>query len=282
MSVLLLLDPDPHTRAFLVDALSPTYRLVIVQSWSDLERSLRIGTHLGCILDVFNLDQASTLPSIRRLRRNHPGPALIACSDFTGRQMDLYHLGRMNVDGVIRLEEELSPRRVREVVDRAMLAALASLVLRKTAKDLPSLIQEGIRWAIERAGARPQVSDLAAALGVSPRTLNRATREAGVAPPSSLLLWGRLIQASYFLVRSDETVESVAYRLEYSTAGALRKALKRHVGCSPTSLVQQGGLALTLDMFKHNGLGRDRHEKTRWATARSPRWRTATKSSRPS
>jgi AraC-like DNA-binding protein len=90
-----------------------------------------------------------------------------------------------------------------------------------------------------------------------------------------------LIQASYFLARPKETVESVAYRLEYSTAGALRKALKRHVGCSPTSLVQEGGLALTLDVFKRNGLGRDTDKRPRWATARSPGWRTTKTSSKP-
>jgi AraC-like DNA-binding protein len=187
--------------------------------------------------------------------------------------MELYRLGRIKVDGVIRLEDDLSSRQILGVVDRAMMAALASMVLRSVAKDRSPLVQECIRWAIEHAESRRQVSDLAAALALSHRSLTRELKAAGVAPARTLLLWGRLIQASYLLARPRETVESVAFRLAYSTAGALRKALKRHVGCSPTSLLKRGGLAWTLEVFQREGLSREQHRRSRWASSRSARWR---------
>ena len=148
MSTLLLLHPDPRTRAMLAGALEPTYQLETVLSWKELERVLRSRAPLGCILDIFNLSRVSTLPALRKLRKEHPGPALIACADFSGREMELYRLGRINVDGVIRLEDDLSSREILEVVDRATMAALAGMVLRSVAPDHSPVVQECIRWAI--------------------------------------------------------------------------------------------------------------------------------------
>jgi AraC-like DNA-binding protein len=75
-------------------------------------------------------------------------------------------------------------------------------------------------------------------------------------PPRDLLVWGRLIRASHLLEQPNRTVESVAYQLGYATGGALRKALKRHVGCSPSTLLRRGGLAWTLEVFQRDGLRR--------------------------
>jgi AraC-like DNA-binding protein len=272
-TLLLVLHPDPRTRAILAGALEPEYELRSVRTWKELERVLRAKDPLGCILDIFNLSRVSALPALRKLRKEHPCLALIACADFSGREMELYRLGRISVDGVVRLEDEPSSRQILEVVDRAMVVTLASMVLRSAAPDQSPLVQECVRWAIEQAGARPQVSDLAAALALSPRSLARELKAAGVAPARTLLLWGRMIQASYLLSRSRVTVESVAFRLAYSSAGALRKALTRHVGCSPTSLLGRGGLAWTLEVFRREGLSREQHRKSRWASPRSPRWR---------
>jgi AraC-like DNA-binding protein len=168
--------------------------------------------------------------------------------------MDLYHLGRLSVDGVIRMEDNPSSRGILAVVDGAIAASLATMVVLGAARDLPPLAHEAIRWAIEHAETGPQVSELAAALAMSPRAFLREMKALNLAPPRALLLWGRLIRASHLLERSSETVESVAFYLGYATGGALGKALKRHVGCSPTDLLQRGGLAWTLDVFRRQGL----------------------------
>jgi AraC-like DNA-binding protein len=180
--------------------------------------------------------------------------AIVVASDFGGREMDLYHLGRLSVDGVIRMEDHPSSRDILSVVDRAIATSLATRVILRTAKDLPPLAQEAIRWAIEHAETSPQVSELAAALAMSPRVLLREMKILNLVSPRALLLWGRLIRASHLLERPSETVESVAFHLGYATGGALGKALKRHVGCNPTDLLKRGGLAWTLDVFQRKGL----------------------------
>jgi AraC-like DNA-binding protein len=253
-----LLQSDPRAAAALVGALDPPHRVSSVGDFMELEGLLLRGKVQACVLDVFDSPPSIPLTSLRRLRRKYPTVALVVASDFGGREMDLYQLGRLSVDGVIRLEGGPSSRNILAVVDGAIATSLATMVVLGAARDLPPLAQEAIRWAIEHAETKPQVSELAAALAMSPRALLREMKALNLMPPRVLLLWGRLIRASHLLERPSETVESVAFHLGYATGGALGKALKRHVGCSPTHLLQQGGLAWTLDVFQRQDLRAER------------------------
>jgi AraC-like DNA-binding protein len=210
----------------------------------------------ACILDVFDPRPGVSFDLLRRLRFDHPNVALVVAADFTGREMELYNLGRLGIDGVIRLEKALRPREILAVVNRAINASLANRFILDAAADLPPLAQEAFRWAIEHADSRPQVSELANALSLSPGALARELRASRLGSPRTLLLWGRLIQASNLLERPGETVESVAFHLGYSTGGALGRALKRHTGCSPSGLLERGGFTWVMDAFKEQRGGR--------------------------
>ncbi len=258
MDDIFLLQSDQRAAAALMGALDPPHQVRPVGNFMELEGLLLRGKPQACVLDLFDSLPSIPLTSLRRLRRRHPTVALVVASDFGGREMDLYHLGRLSVDGVIRMEDAPSSRDILAVVDGAIAASLATMVVLGAARDLPPLAQEAIRWAIEHAETKPQVSGLAAALAMSPRALLREMKVLNLVPPRVLLLWGRLIRASHLLERSSETVESVAFHLGYATGGALGKALKRHVGCSPTHLLQRGGLAWTLDVFQRQGLREER------------------------
>jgi len=244
-----------------------------VKDLRELERLLRKTKPQVCVLDAFDSRPPIPLAALRRLRQKHPAVALVVASDFTGREIELYHLGRMSVDGVIRMEEAPHPRDVRIVLDGAIATSLAQMVVHGVARDFPPLGQVAIRWTIEHAEARTQVSQLAAALGLSPRAFHREIKALELAPPRDLLLWGRLIRASHLLERSHETVESVAFHLGYATGGTLSKALKRHVGCSPTELLRRGGLAWTLEIFGRKGPRERETGRERWANAGTTRWR---------
>ena len=254
MTEILLLQSDQRTAATLIGALNPPHRIRVVRGFAELEEILRNENAQTCVLDIFDSPSKVPLSSLGRLRRKHPTVALVIASDFSGREMVLYQLGRMNVDGVIRMEGGPSTRDLLSVTDRAMARSLATQVTLSSAADFPPLAQEAIRWAIEHAESRPRVSEFAAALAMSPRVFLREMKSQGLGSPRDLLLWGRLIRASHLLERSLETVESVAFHLGYATGGALGKALKRHVGCSPTELLERGGLAWTLQVFQMESL----------------------------
>lgn len=265
MDDILLLQSDQRAVAALMGALDPPHHVRSVVDFQELEHFLQKGRPKACVLDAFGFSPSSPLTSLRRVRRRHPTVALVVASDFGGREMELYHLGRLSVDGVIRMEDGPSARDILAVVDEAIASSLATRVVLSAAGDLPPLAQEAIRWAIEHAEARPQVSELATALAMSPRVLLREMKALNLSSPRALLLWGRLIRASDLLERPSETVESVAFHLGYATGGALVKALKEHVGCSPTTLLERGGLAWTLDVFQRKGLRPDKQDGVQWA-----------------
>lgn len=254
MDEILLLQDDKRLKAFLIGALDPFFPVRPVQDFSSMETLLDTEEPLACLLDLFESPTHVTLAALRRLRRKHPTVPLVIASDFTGREIDLYHLGRLRVDGVIQLEDRPSRRDVLTMVNKAMAASLATRVVLETATQLPPVAKDAIRWAVEHAEDRPQVSEFSAALGMSSRNLLREMKSLGLITPRDLLLWGRLIRASHLLERPSETVESVAFHLGYATGGALGKALNRHVGCSPTALLEKGGVAWTLKVFKSRGL----------------------------
>ena len=254
MTDILLLQSDQRASATLMGALHPPHRVRAVEGFSQLEDLLSKENPQACVLDLFDSPSKIPLSSLRRFRRKHPTVALVIASDFRGREMALYHLGRLNVDGVIRMEDGPSARDLMAVTDRAMARSLATQVILRADRDLPLLAQEALRWAIEHAESRPQVSELAAASAMSPKVFLKEMKGLGLGSSRDLLLWGRLIRASHLLERSFETVESVAFHLGYATGGALGKALKQHVGCSPTELLERGGLAWTLRVFQEEGL----------------------------
>lgn len=245
-----VLPSDHRAAAALRQALEPPHRVRTLSAFSELQKSLGVDDPQACILDVFRPRPGISLDHIRRLRLDHPTVALVVASDFSGREMELYNLGRLGIDGVIRLEENLSSREILAVVNLAITASLANRVILDVGTDLSLFLRDAFRWAVEHADSRPQVSELAAALSVSHRNLVREVRASNIGSPRTLLLWGRLIRAAHLLERPGETVESVAFHLGYSTGGALGKALKRQVGCSPSELLERGGLAWALEIFR--------------------------------
>lgn len=250
MAEILLLQSDQRTCAILRESLEARYRSRRISHLQEIDRLIPAAGPRGCILDIFDPAEPVNLFALRQLRRRHRSIALVVASDFTNREMDLYHLGRSGVDGIIRLEEGHRGRKILQAVDNALSTALARVAVQRVRPRLPTLGQEALRWAIERAPQKPQVQDLAAALGLSLSALQRELRVGNLPPPRTFLLWGRLIQASHLMERSDETVENVAFRLGYATGGTLRRAMKRLLGCSPTTLLLQGGLEWTLEVLR--------------------------------
>ncbi len=254
MAEILLLQSDPRALAVLRGALEVRYRCRQIRHISEIDALVPHAGPRGFVLDAFDPRTPVSLSALRRLRRTHPAAAIIIASQFTGREMELYHLGRISVDGVLRLEEDPSARKILRAAERAISTALARVVVRSVGPDLPTLGQEAVRQAIELADTEPGVSELAHATSLPLSTLRRELRAQRISPPRTLLLWGRLIQATHLLERPYETVEAVAFRLGYASGGALRKALSRHVGCNPTTLLKRGGLAWTLEAFQRKGL----------------------------
>src|SRR5690606_25819214 len=85
-----------------------------------------------------------------------------------------------------------------------------------------------------------QGKDLAKVLDITPRTLSRWCRKAGLPPPKRLLAWMRILLAAEFLDDPGRPVAAVAQACGYAADSSLRLALRRFTGFNPTDLRERG------------------------------------------
>jgi AraC-like DNA-binding protein len=84
------------------------------------------------------------------------------------------------------------------------------------------------------AHRRLTVRSLAAALGVSRRTLNRATHRAGWPAPSELIVWGRVLRASAIRWHGTSSDASVARLSGFGSVEELTLSLRQRLGATAT------------------------------------------------
>jgi AraC family transcriptional activator FtrA len=90
-----------------------------------------------------------------------------------------------------------------------------------------------LEWAAARLGTPLSVSDLAARLSVSPRTLARRFTEQLGTSPGAWLLSHRVAEARTLLEETDLPVEAIAARVGLTSAVNLRRRFHTLVGTTP-------------------------------------------------
>ncbi len=249
MAILAALLPDAAAGARFASALDDHHRVIHAPSWKQLLRLVMRHPVDLCVLDLYDPFRPVSFQQLQRLRRKHPDLAILVYTDFTGRESDLFDLGRLQVHGVLQATGHESRRQIQVAVDGGLARAVAARVVQTLEGRLPPLALECIGWAIEHAEEQPRVVDLARAVSMTPRLLARDLRAQDLPTACRLLLWGRLLQAARLLESPGTTVDQVAFRVGYATGGALRRALNRHCGCPPGELKHRGGLTAAMEAF---------------------------------
>ena len=90
-------------------------------------------------------------------------------------------------------------------------------------------------WASRRLAQPITVRELAAAAGVSDRTLDRRFREQAGTSPGQWLLAQRIAAARVLLEETGLPVDTVASRVGLSSATNLRRHFRRFVGTTPAA-----------------------------------------------
>ena len=266
VAVLAVLQPDALTLARITKALSGSHELVVFSDWRALREGLERLPADACLVDPYHGTGPFGLSDVHALRERHVQLAIIVVADFTGREMDLFTLGRIQVDAVIPACSQESAREIREAVQEGLVASVAQRVLTSLERHLSRLGLDCMRWAIENSHRAPAAPDMADAFARSPGALANRLRRDGAPTAGRLLLWGRLFRAVHMLRSEGLTVERAAYAVGYSSGAALSRALRRETSHAPGEVLRRGGIACVLDGFMR--------KETRSQRARtSERWR---------
>jgi AraC-like DNA-binding protein len=267
MAVLAVFQPDPLSLARITRALSDQHEVVTFPDWAALRDGLERLPADGCLLDPYHTSHPVGLTEIRHLRERHGSLAIIVYADFGGHEMDLFTLGRFQIDGVVPAGGYESVRQIQETVADALVSSVAQRVLSSLERRLSRFPLDCLRWAIENSHRAPGVPQIAEAFARSPGSFARRLRREGAPTAGRLLLWGRLFRAAHMLGERGATVERVAYAVGYSSGAALARALRRETGHPPGEVLRRGGIGCVLDGFMNREI--------RTLTPRTAgRWRT--------
>jgi AraC-like DNA-binding protein len=254
VALLAVFQPDARALARISHALRGKHELVEFSDWRAFHDALDQLPSDGCLIDPYRAASPVDLGDIQRLRERYPSLAIIVYADFKGHEMDLYTLGRYQIDGVVPAGKHESVRDVRESVSEALAISVAARVATSLERRVSELGLDCLRWAIENGHRGPRVEDLAEAFASSARSLTRRLRKDEAPSPGRILLWGKLFRATHMLADRRSTVEQVAYALGYSSGAALARALRRETGYPPVEILRRGGLGCVLDGFARKEL----------------------------
>jgi len=149
------------------------------------------------------------------------------------------------LDLAVRLVEKLSGPRLADITARSLLidtgrSSQAAYAVRLQAHGHADPVVARAQRAMEEALADPpRLSDLAARLAVSERTLHRRFRQAVGESPLAWLQDLRIEAAKQLLASSDLGYESVGERVGYADPSAFRLLFKRRTGLTPREYRRQ-------------------------------------------
>lgn len=225
----------------------------LVSSWDDLldEVSTAPATSL-IVVDPYEQNDGDSAPSIELASLLNRFPSLTITAALTvgrGRMNDVLRLGQWGVVQIVDLEEDLSA----VALGRRLMEARGRRLHGLVEQSLPSFTSASAR-AILSAASRivsngGQGRDLAKALNITPRTLTRWCRRAGLPPPKRLLTWMRILLAAEFLDDPGRSVSAVAEACGYAADGSLRLALRRFTGLTPSELREGGAFGIASTAF---------------------------------
>lgn len=92
------------------------------------------------------------------------------------------------------------------------------------------------RWIDAHLSQAISITDLAAAVALSPKTLGRRIVAATGLSPVRFLQRRRVMEAVQLMETTTLTVDAVAAKVGYQDATALRKIIRRELGTTPSML----------------------------------------------
>jgi AraC-like DNA-binding protein len=232
--------------ARLSDALRDRAPFRVIDSFAELRRFLGSSIESIDVIVVGARDAtgADAAPVIRDIAPQRPRAAIVAyCQAGSQYSTDIRALAAAGVHQFVFLGIDDSPYLLRNVLDSARRESAAEWVLQQLASTVPAVLHPIVEAALFHPDRVTTVRALANAMSLSRNTLFNRCEEANYLSPAELLMWTRLALVAYLMETTGCSVETIANKLAYSSATALRNAMKRYTGLRPSQVRDAGGLA---------------------------------------
>ena len=223
-----------------------------VADWDALEKAVqRAAPSAVTFADpYFGEGGAGPSPRLRQLLRDLPSATVVGVFRVsTQRAGDLRELLQWGIAEVVDLGREDTvaglSRRLQLVQRRGVDRVLERALPRAT----PSRTRSLLSVAAEVVATGGDGSDLAAALGITERSVLRWCTRADLPQPRRLLAWLRVLLAADLLDDPGRSLASVARACGYSADAALRNTFRAFLGKTPGELRASGAFEAAASGF---------------------------------
>jgi AraC-like DNA-binding protein len=242
---------DRLARAKLARVLGPHGQLVWVSTIGEMRDALDAESRVGTVIsEARDLRGVSASPLLREVRQNRPSVALIGYCARNTPSPDLLALANAGIDELVQEGVDDEGVALRAAYRGSIEARAARAVLSAIASLVPATLLPVVEYCLRYPREDHSVLALARAHGVDRKTLlNHASRNAFFAP-STLAMWCRIMLAAALLETTRDTVEQIAFSLEFASPSAFRNACRRYTGQRPSTWRAAGGLEGVVELFR--------------------------------
>jgi len=232
--------------------LSGRYDVRFVESWERLLEEVPTGGHGATLIVDPYLEARESAPAepLFTLRREYPSSvvlAAIAPESFRVGQVRL--LSELGVAEILRIGFDSTPYRLERRIETARERSGLMAVLTNLPDGIPPRTRVILEAAIATVTVGGGAPELARALYVSGRTLQRRCFRADLPPPRSLLALLRVVLAARYLDDPGRTVLSSALAAGYASDTSLNRAFRRERLPAPSTLRRGTALAKAVRAF---------------------------------
>ena len=242
--------PDARTRSRLEVALRGHAPIEWFDTFAAVRAALELERRICTVLvGMRDGDGESAANFATAIRGEGRGAAIVACCDLSSNGMQpVSELAVAGVHDVLFTGLNDDGHSARMIIFGACLGGAGDVVMTAVSASIPTAMLRFVELAARRPRDLRRVGEVAEALGISRQTLGRWCRVHKFIGPEELLMWVRLLLVASLLEATDQTLESIAYEMQYGSPTALRNRIREYAGLKATDL-RQGGLRLMLDAF---------------------------------
>lgn len=209
-------------------ALGADDHLHLALDWAHAERLLRREAVDVCVVDP-SLAAEDPAPIVALWEAFRSTPFVLYTALQSGTAAPIAALGRAGIETLVLEGVDDAPALLHATLAGQPGVALAAQLqerLRPALRQVPPAVAHAIVRVIRTPAAFHGVPDLAAAAGVSRRTIYRECARARLASPRELIAAARALRAYALLRESDHAIEDVAETLRFSSAHHLTKTMR--------------------------------------------------------
>lgn len=238
---------SPLLVARLHDAVGPTGRIRVCPDSTAALLLIVRGEIDATVVAVDERTATQALTTLRQLRAALPAHAVIAWCDYRRPPSRLLlDIAQTGVTELLLRDVDDAPKPFADVLASAVQRSSARLLEERFSPLIAAPVRPVFHFALEHANEPLSVDAVAAAFGITRRTLRNRLVEHHLPAPRVFLTWCRVLVAGALLDERARSLDAVAGTLDFPSGHGLGMVLRRYLG-SGINVLRHGQVSAAVE-----------------------------------